>query len=72
MKCYKNIINKKYIKKNYGFFILMSILTIYFVDLILFYLKYNSYLNKTIYKLENIKKNQIKKNELKNEKNKNI
>ena len=40
LKCYKEVLNKKNLTKNYGFYILISIIIIYFISLILFYSKY--------------------------------
>ena len=39
MKCYKNVLNKDNIKYNYGFYINISILFLFFITLFIFYCK---------------------------------
>jgi len=51
MKCYKNVLNKESLKKNYGFFIFIIIIVIYFITLILFCSKYFSVLKNAILKI---------------------
>ena len=56
MKCYKIVFNKNCIKKNYGFYIYIFIYILFFVCLILFYLKYYLYIENEINEISNIKK----------------
>ena len=48
MKCYKKVLNKESLKKNYGFFLFIIIFILYFITLILFVSKYYSSLKKEI------------------------
>ena len=72
MKCFKNVIQKDNIKKNSGFFIFLLICLLFFICLILFYLKFNEFhqnnitkiieAKKEIFKLKNNKMNEITNN----------
>ena len=60
LKCYKEVLNGKSLKKNYGFYILVLIIIFYFICLILFYSKYYFSLIKIIKIITKSKKKLIK------------
>jgi len=70
LKCYKNVFNKDSLKKNYGFFIFISIFSLFFISLFLFRYKYFFSLINEIIKIENSLNEILKDNEkkLENEK----
>ena len=52
MKCYKEVLNKKSLRKNYGFFIHIVFIIFYVITLILFYCKYFFSLKNIIKKIK--------------------
>ena len=55
LKCYKDVFRIEMLKKNFGFFNFILILLLFFVTLILFYIKYFSLLINFIHSLEQAK-----------------
>ena len=51
MKCYRNVLNRESLKNNYGFFISILIIFIFYLTLILFYSKYYAYHKELIKKI---------------------
>ena len=62
MKCAKDVFNKKCLSKNYGFFIYIFIIILFFLCLFLFYCKYYSSLINDIYNLMTAKRDTFKIN----------
>ena len=60
MECFKNIINIKSLKNNYGFFIYIFILILFCITLLLFYFKYYFHSLKLIEIISNSRKKAIK------------
>ena len=57
LKCYKLLFNKKLIIKNYGLFITIPIIILYFISLIIFFLSDNKKLQKKIEQISYSKSN---------------
>ena len=77
MKCFKEVFNKKSLKSNYGFFIIMFIILLYFISLFIFYFKsYNELIaeiNEIILSLKTVKNEvNVKPKKLKGKKRKSI
>ena len=60
MKCYKKVFNKRDLLKNYGFFIIASILVLLIICLILFFVKYYNVLIKELNEIVTAKKEKEK------------
>ena len=69
VKCYKEVFTKENIKKNNGFFIIISIILIDFISCILFIFKFYGLLRKEIDKMYLARKNKIIKKEKDRNKN---